>query len=94
MEDNMDNAKTEELVIKLEESLGLSSLESGPKLIGAIIADKVPNRGAIKNILAKAWESFGEAKITYMKGNIFTILAQDEDMADKIIEEGPWSVLV
>ncbi|KAL6283988.1 hypothetical protein ACE6H2_014917 [Prunus campanulata] len=41
----MDNAKTEELVIKLEESLGFSSLESGPKLIGAIIADKVPNRG-------------------------------------------------
>ncbi|CAB4267060.1 unnamed protein product [Prunus armeniaca] len=36
----MDNAKTEDLVIKLEESLGFSSLESGPKLIGAIIADK------------------------------------------------------
>ncbi|CAL2235346.1 unnamed protein product [Prunus armeniaca] len=36
----MDNAKTEDLVTKLEESLGFSSLESGPKLIGAIIADK------------------------------------------------------
>ncbi|KAI5338910.1 hypothetical protein L3X38_018182 [Prunus dulcis] len=36
----MDNAKIEELVIKLEESLGFSSLESGPKLIRAIIADK------------------------------------------------------
>lgn len=55
----MDNAKTEELVIKLEESLGFSSLESGPKLIGAIIADKVPNRGAIKKYpnesLGKFW---------------------------------------
>lgn len=59
---NMDNAKTEELVIKVEESLDFSSLESGPKLIGAIIANKVLNKGAINNILMKDWESFGEAK--------------------------------
>ncbi|KAI5334289.1 hypothetical protein L3X38_024422 [Prunus dulcis] len=48
----MAQHSTEELTIQLEESLGISSLENGPKLIGA-----------------------------------------DEDMARKILERGPWSVM-
>lgn len=40
----MVEARAEDLVIRLEESLGISNLESGPKLAGAIIAGKIPNR--------------------------------------------------
>lgn len=47
----MAEAHTEDLVIRLEESLGISNIESGPKLVGAIIARKIANRGAIKTIL-------------------------------------------
>ncbi|KAI5314128.1 hypothetical protein L3X38_043304 [Prunus dulcis] len=40
------------------ESLGLSSLEQGPKHVGAVIAEKMPNRGAIKNLLRTAWQEW------------------------------------
>lgn len=50
----MADVRTEELVIKLAETLGFSSLESRTKLVEVIIADKIPNRGAIKNILSTA----------------------------------------
>ncbi|KAL6294160.1 hypothetical protein ACE6H2_002302 [Prunus campanulata] len=90
---NMARHNTEELTIQLEESLGISSLENGPKLIGAVIANKMPNRGAIKNILKTAWQEFGEAKITWIRENLFAISVQDEDMARKILERGPWSVM-
>ncbi|KAL6286553.1 hypothetical protein ACE6H2_010943 [Prunus campanulata] len=89
----MARHNTEELTIQLEESLGISSLENGPKLIGAVIANKMPNRGAIKNILKTAWQEFGEAKITWIRENLFAISVQDEDMARKILERGPWSVM-
>lgn len=82
-----------DLVIRLEESLGLSNLESGPKLAGAIIAGKIPNRGAIKTILQNAWAIYGEAKISHIKDNLFTVVVQDEGMADLIINDGPWSVM-
>ncbi|CAL9016473.1 unnamed protein product [Prunus brigantina] len=90
---SQQQAHTEALVIRLEESLGISNLESGPKLAGAIIARKIPNRGAIKTILQNAWALFGEAKIFYLKENLFTVVVQDEDMADQIINGGPWSVM-
>ncbi|PQP97764.1 uncharacterized protein Pyn_30461 [Prunus yedoensis var. nudiflora] len=89
----MADTRAEDLVIRLEESLGISNLESGPKLAGAIIADKIPNRGAIKTILQNAWAIYGEAKISHIKGNLFTVVVQDEGMADQIISDGPWSVM-
>ncbi|CAL9006127.1 unnamed protein product, partial [Prunus brigantina] len=61
----MATSATDDLVVQLEGSLGLSSLEQGPKLVGAVIAEKMPNRGAVKNILRSAWKDFGEARITW-----------------------------
>lgn len=60
-----DIPSTEELIIQLEESLGISTLEYGPKLIGAIIANKIPNCGVIKSILRAAWKEFVEIKIAW-----------------------------
>ncbi|CAL9012274.1 unnamed protein product [Prunus brigantina] len=39
----MTSTGADELVVQLEESLGLSNLKHGPKLVGAIIADNMPN---------------------------------------------------
>lgn len=85
----MTSTGADELVVQLEESLGLSNLEHGPKLVGAVIADKMPNRGAIKNILKAAWRQYGEAKFIWEKDNLFSITVQDEDMANKILDNGP-----
>ncbi|BFG23567.1 hypothetical protein CerSpe_098410 [Prunus speciosa] len=84
---------TEELVEHLEESLGISNLEEGPKLVGAVIAQKLPNKGAIKNILKAAWKNYGETKIAWVRDNLFAITVTDEGMANKILENGPWSVM-
>ncbi|KAI5322351.1 hypothetical protein L3X38_031423 [Prunus dulcis] len=89
----MAEACTDDLVIRLEESLGISHVESRPKLARAIIAGKLPNRGAIKTILQNVWAMFGETKISYIKDNLFTVIFQDEGMADQIINECPWSVM-
>ncbi|CAB4303387.1 unnamed protein product [Prunus armeniaca] len=88
----MATSATDDLVVQLEGSLGLSSLEQGPKLVGGVIAEKMPNRGAVKNILRSAWKDFGEARITWVQDNLFSITVQDEDMATKILNNGPWSV--
>ncbi|CAB4303970.1 unnamed protein product [Prunus armeniaca] len=52
----MTSTGADELVVQLKESLGLSNLEHGPKLVGAIIVDNMPNREAIKNILKSTWK--------------------------------------
>lgn len=36
---------------------------------------------------------YGEAKISHIKDNLFTVVVQDEGMADQIINDGPWSVM-
>lgn len=89
----MAEARTDDLVIRLEESLEILNLESGPKLAGAIIAGKISNRGAIKTILQNVWAMFGETKSSYINDNLFTVMVQDEGMAEQIINEGPWSVM-
>lgn len=88
----MATSTTDDLVVQLEGSLGLSSLEQGPELVGAVIIEKMPDRGAVKNILRSTWKDFGEARITWVQENLFSITMQDEDMATKILNNGPWSV--
>lgn len=36
-----------------------------------------------------AWEEYGEAKIISVKDNLFSITVRDEDMAGKILDNGP-----
>lgn len=84
---------TEELVEHLEESLGISNLEEGPKLVGAVIAQKLPNKGAIKNILKAGWKDYGETKIFLVRDNLLAITVTDEGMANRILDNGPWSVM-
>ncbi|KAH0983074.1 hypothetical protein GBA52_010251 [Prunus armeniaca] len=63
----------DELSEHLEEALGISNFEERPKLVGAVIAQKLPNKGAIKSILKAAWKDYGEAKIVWVRENLFSI---------------------
>lgn len=47
-------------------------------LVGAVIAHKLPNKGAIKNILKVAWKNYGETKIVWVMENHFAITVSDE----------------
>lgn len=84
----MAQTNTEDLALQLEDVLNVSNLEQGPKLLGVVIADRTPNRGAVKSILKTAWQELGEAKITWVKDNVFAITAQDDEMARKILDNG------
>ncbi|BFG26669.1 hypothetical protein CerSpe_129430 [Prunus speciosa] len=89
----MERSTTDELILHLEESLDLTSINTGVQLVGCIIASKIPNIGAIKNILRKAWSPFGEVKISHVKDNIFSIVAPDDATAAQIVDSSPWSVM-
>ncbi|CAB4269696.1 unnamed protein product [Prunus armeniaca] len=62
-----------QLVIQLEDNLGLGEVRNGIPLIGVLMTDKFPNQGAIKGILRKSWEQMGEVKISVVKDNLNTL---------------------
>ncbi|CAB4316317.1 unnamed protein product [Prunus armeniaca] len=82
-----------QLVIQLEGNVGLGEVHNGIPLIGVLMADKLPNQGATKEILRKSWEQLGEAKILVVKDNLLAITVESEEMARRIIEGGPWAVM-
>ncbi|PQQ02386.1 uncharacterized protein Pyn_29889 [Prunus yedoensis var. nudiflora] len=74
-----------QLVIQLEDSLQLGGVIAGVLLIGVLMADKAPNHRAVKRILRKSWEQFGEAKINIVKENLLAITVENEYMAIKLL---------
>lgn len=88
----MAQTEVEDLVVHLEESLELSNMEQGVKLIGAVLVDKTLNRWIVRNVLRSAWKEFGEIPITWVKDNTF-ITVRDEEIAARILNQVPWAVM-
>ncbi|KAM1224939.1 hypothetical protein ACFX2G_044719 [Malus domestica] len=82
----MDNHGVEELAIQLEQSMDLSAIEHGVKLVGKILSTKMLNRWGVRNILNSAWKDFGEVDIKWVKENLFIISVQDVNMAMMILD--------
>ncbi|CAB4271872.1 unnamed protein product [Prunus armeniaca] len=76
----------DELSEHLDEVLGISNFEEGLKLVGAVIAQKLPNNGAIKSILKAAWKEYGEAKIVWVRENLFSITRWPPNLAIEEVE--------
>lgn len=57
----MAQTEVEYLVVHLEGSLEISSMENGVKLIGDVLADQQLNKWGVKNILRSSWREYGEA---------------------------------
>lgn len=62
-------------------------------LVGKVMIDKVLNRGAVKNILAKGWGEPEGLKITAMGPNIFMFIFKYTRQAHDILKKGPWYVM-
>ncbi|KAB2599005.1 hypothetical protein D8674_039706 [Pyrus ussuriensis x Pyrus communis] len=75
----MANRGVEELVVQLNQTLELSSMEQGIKLVGKVLTQKPVNKWGVRNILRAAWQELGEIEIN--------------GVATKIIEQGPWAVM-
>ncbi|KAM2955963.1 hypothetical protein FF2_023146 [Malus domestica] len=83
----------DELVVHLEQSMELSAMEHGVKLVGSVLAYKALNKWGVRNILRAAWKDYGEIEIKWVKENTFIIMVPDENMAAKILDQVPWGVM-
>ncbi|KAK9932679.1 hypothetical protein M0R45_019904 [Rubus argutus] len=79
------------LAAQLENSLSIDDINQPALLMGALIADVLPNIGGIKGSLRASWRSFGGVQISHMKRNIFSIKMSKVD-ARQVLDGGPWHV--
>ncbi|KAM1920850.1 hypothetical protein ACFX15_024593 [Malus domestica] len=89
----MERSDVENLVVHLEHSLDLSTMESGVKLVGAALTRKSLNKWGVRNILRSAWKDLGVLEIKWVHDNTYIITAQDEITALKILNQVPWAVM-
>ncbi|KAM1042945.1 hypothetical protein ACFX10_034148 [Malus domestica] len=73
----MENSGVEELVVHLDRSLDLSTMEIGVKLVGMALTQKPLNRWGIRNILNSVWKDLGEVGIKWVRENVFIISVPD-----------------
>ncbi|XP_070666465.1 uncharacterized protein [Malus domestica] len=89
----MTTQDVEELVVNLERTMDLTTMENGVKLVGMALVNRNLNRWGVRNILRSAWKELGEVDIKWVKDNMFLINAQDESTASKILQQVPWAVM-
>ncbi|XP_068329792.1 uncharacterized protein [Pyrus communis] len=89
----MANSGVDELVVQLNQTLELSTMEQGVKLVGKVFTHKTLNKWGVRNILRAAWKELGEVEIKWVRENVFIISVKDESVASRIIEQVPWAVM-
>ncbi|KAM0967197.1 hypothetical protein FF1_022884 [Malus domestica] len=89
----MVQTEIEELSVQLEGAMELDNIEQGVKLMGEALVNHSLNKWGVRNILRNAWKEFGEIQINWVKKNTFIIIARDEDMASKILDQVPWAIM-
>ncbi|KAJ1379424.1 hypothetical protein SESBI_46904 [Sesbania bispinosa] len=89
MEDSLEGST---IVLEGEEEGNLELAKRS--LVGRILWEKPLNRGAVKQILSKAWgEEQDDLKITDLGVNIFMFTFSDLRKAKGVMERGPWNVM-
>lgn len=73
---------------RLENSCSLDEVENGVSLLGAIIADEVPNTGGIKGSLRTTWKGIKSIKLVHLHHNVFSIRVSKEDV-ETLLNGGP-----
>ncbi|KAM1040678.1 hypothetical protein TB2_029499 [Malus domestica] len=89
----MVQGEVEDMVIHLEESMELTSMESGIRLIRAVLAYKTLNKWGIRNVLRSSWREFGDFQIKWVRDNTFIITVKEEEVVGRILEQVPWAVM-
>ncbi|KAM1778361.1 hypothetical protein ACFX12_039865 [Malus domestica] len=90
---HMANPEVKELVVHLEKSMDLTTMERGVKLVGAALTSKSLNKWGVRNILRSSWKDMGEVEVKWVQDNTFIIIVQDESTAVQILRQSPWAVM-
>ncbi|KAJ1394662.1 Zinc knuckle CX2CX4HX4C [Sesbania bispinosa] len=96
MAGGQDNNVTEgeEIALELSDEGNMQAINLEKRtLIGRIIADKVLNKNAVKEIVSKAWNLQEELKIVDMGPNIYLFTISAVSSVKKILEGGPWFIM-
>lgn len=91
--DSTSMKRLDELIIQLdvaEENVEGPALSS---LAGKILTEKSLNKGAVKNILCKAWDEPQEMEISDFGKNLFLFTFKSKVEADEVLKKGPWYVM-
>ncbi|KAM2019755.1 hypothetical protein ACFX1T_022514 [Malus domestica] len=83
----------EDLVVHLEESLELTPMEQGVKLVGVVLNAKQLNKWGVRNILRATWKEVGEMQVKWVKDNLYIIIVPDENSARQILSQVLWAVM-
>lgn len=87
--DSTSMKRLDELIIQLdvaEENVEGPALSS---LAGKILTEKSLNKGAVKNILCKAWDEPQEMEISDFGKNLFLFTFKSKVEADEVLKKGP-----
>ncbi|CAB4320352.1 unnamed protein product [Prunus armeniaca] len=95
--DDYDNEEflAEQLTFHLENSLELTGIRRGVSLAGFLITEKEPLVGGVKNALRREWRNIihtDDVKIAWANPNVYIITVESDEVAQKLIERGPWYV--
>ncbi|CAN6582852.1 unnamed protein product [Malus baccata var. baccata] len=89
----MAQPEVEELVVHLEKSMDLGTMEHVVMLVGAALFHRTLNKWGVKNMLRSSWKEMGEIEVKWFRDTTFIITAQDESTAVKILEQVPRAVM-
>lgn len=65
----------------------------GRTLVGKIMVDRRLNKGAVKDILSKAWGNLQELQVTNVGTNLFLFTFKFENEALEVVKKEPWYVM-
>lgn len=86
--------RLDDLTIQLEdEEEDANVLQAQRTLVGKVLTDRSLNRGAIKQILSKAWGDPEGLQISDMGMNLFMFIFKTKEEAHEVIRKGPWYVM-
>lgn len=89
----MAEQEVEDLVVHIDKSMDLSTMEHGVELVEAALVNKNLNKWGVRNILRSLWKEFGEVKIKWVKDNTFIIIVHEESTMAKILSQLPWAIM-
>ena len=80
-------------IVPLEDVEGGEKAITTTTLVGKIICNKALNKGAVKNIVEKAWGEPNSLSITDIGPNCFMFNFSEDATPKKVMENSPWNVM-
>lgn len=89
----MAQQDVKDLVVHLEKTMELLTMEQWIKLVGAMLVNGNLNIWGVRNILQTSWKDTGEIEVKWVREKTYIISVLDESVVEKILIQVPWVVM-